>query len=466
MLDTINKCGAPASFVDTAFLSEENNELNANQNLVNKQKCMTILFQEYFTKKAISKAIVKDGKTYHLEQNIADRFQLLVEQRQPTDRLSSVISHLAGTLEKMSIRNFTVFLKRLITDKKKINDEFNKWKSDFKSMDSHDTYATLLDKVRGCTNQCPCCKRPCDFDHTKFKLNPGAEYSEHRCSTGHSLRAMNGYKFEGSGDASLFMCEQIQDDQEIIIGPTRYQWSQYKKDHSDWKFDSALTADELNRLHGKYLTVWGRIGPTLCTQHGMNFVTMNTTAAPVPQSFHYILLLDRSGSMSTNQRWTHLMDAVNKFLQLRKDLKTKDSFTIITFSSAASAVFENKPIGDINTASLGSPGGGTSFSEAFKCVKETIKKHKQDDKSDPLQNNIAILFMSDGEAPYPNEELKKLQEKYESSIKHFWTIALCEDGSAHKAVLEQINLAMNGAFYTVEKAAELVKAYAEIASTA
>jgi len=464
MLDTINKCGAPANFVDTAFLSEENNQLNANENLVNKQKCMAILFQEYFTKNAILKKILKDGKTYHLKQTIAERFQWLIEQRPPSESLSRVIQHLSGTLDKMSIKNFTVFLKRLLTDKQKIHDEFNKCKSDFKSMDTHDTYATLLDKVRGCTNQCPCCNRPCDVDHTQIKSNPGAEYNEHRCVTGHSLRAMNGYKFEESGDASLFMCEQIKDDQEIIIGPTRYQWAQYKKDHSDWKFDSALNADELSRLHGKYLTVWGRIGPTLCQQYGMNFVTANTIA-PAPQSCHFILLLDSSGSMSTNQRWDHLMDAVKEFLQGRETLKTKDLFTFITFSSTASAVFENKPLNEIDPTRLGSPNGGTSFKEAFKCVKETIKKYKKDDGSDPRQNNITILFMSDGEAAYPKEELEKLQEKkYKSNIKHLWTIALCEDGSQHKGVLEQINLAMDGSFYTAKQAAELVKIYAEIAS--
>ena len=465
MLKTSSKFGKSSRFVDIAFLSEDSKQQNVNENLVQKQKCMAILFQEYFTKGSIAKTIVNDGKTYRLEQSIADEFQYLIDQRPPNAVLSQVVKHLSGTLDKISIGDVSIFLKRLIDERQKINNEFNKLKSDFKSIDQQDTYATLLDKVRGCTNQCPCCKRPCDVDHTQLQSNAGAEFNEHRCSTGHSLRAMNGYKFEGSGEASLFMCEQIKDYQEIIIGPTRYQWSQYKKDHPDWKFDSVLTEDELSRLHGKYLTIWARIGPTLCEQYGMKFVTFNDAKLAKPQSFHYILLLDNSGSMSNNQRWTHLMNAVNEFLQRRRDMGTNDRFTIITFSSMAMIAFENKSLESIDTASLGLPNGDTSFSQAFKCVKETIEKCKNYDKSNPLHDNITVLFMSDGKASYPDRELKQLKEKYESSIKHFWTIAVCEDGSTHKAILKKINVEMNGSFYSVEKASELVKAYAEIAST-
>ena len=341
----------------------------------------------------------------------------------------------------------------------------DQFKSDLKSLDRHNTYAHLLDRVSGCPDLCPCCRRPCDVDHTLFKLNPGSQYNEHACLTGHCLRAMNGYKFEGTGEASLFMCEQIQDDQEILVGPIRYRWSQFKKDHPNWKFESRLTGDELSKLHGKYLTLWEKIGNTLCQKHGMTYVTHNTTPRLKHRSYHSVFLLDASGSM-VGQRWKDLMSAMKSFLERRKELETDDRITIIRFNSTANVIYSNQDISNIDIGSIQAADSktGTSFSKAFKCVNRSLDELKTK-KESSLNESFAIIFMSDGEADYPEKELDALRKNHRSAIQRFWTIALTNDSSSHLEVLQKINTEMDGAFYDVKQSADLIQTYAEVASS-
>jgi uncharacterized protein YegL len=274
---------------------------------------------------------------------------------------------------------------------------------------------------------------------------------------------MNGYKFEGSDEASLFMCEQIKDDQEIVIGPTRYHWSEFKKDHLDWSFESALTKDELSQLHGKYLIVWEKVGPELCEKYGMKYVTHNSLPGVIYQSFHYILLLDGSGSMS-GQSWEDLMKAVKEFLKRRTKLASKDRITVIVFEDSAKVVFSNKEIHDINVKDIKFPSGGTSFSAAFERVNRSISAFRDEASPDSFHESFAILFMSDGEDNYPKNELDMLFKKHESVIKRFWTIALGGHGTSVAGTLKQINERMNGSFYDVKESADLIQTYAEVAS--
>jgi uncharacterized protein YegL len=421
---------------------------------------MAVLLYLYLTEGKILNPFIVDKKVYKVREDALHAFQLLVQERKPSSELAKLIKDLKAVYEKISIGNLVIFLETLLKEKDKIINDFYQCKSDFKDID---TYARLLDKVRGCPDLCPCCRRPCDVDHTQFKSKPGAAYNEHRCQSGHSLRAMNGYKFEGTGEASLFMCEQIKDDQVIVIGPTRYQWSKFKEDHLDWIFESALTEDELSKLHGKYLTVWEKIGPILCQQYGMTYVTHNSSLKVTHQSFHYILLLDGSGSMA-GQRWKDLMEAVEKFLKRRTELATNDRITIIVFTDSAKVAFFNKEIHDINVEDIKFPAGNTSFSAAFECVYDSITIFRGQASSGSVHESFAIIFMSDGESRYPEKELDKLFKVHGPVIKRFWTIALGGGEASHTQVLADINTKMNGSFYDVATSADLIKTYAEVAS--
>ncbi|CAF2083948.1 unnamed protein product [Rotaria magnacalcarata] len=477
ILDTVTRFGAAAKFVNDILISAETNSLDANENLINKKHCMAILFFEFFTQQAIPTLLTNNGKEYNLKLDVLSAFQLLIKQRKPSAHLSAIVQSLAAINKKIYIGNFFTFLQTLLKEKDKLLDDLNRCKSDFKSIDTQDTYTCLLDKVRGCPDLCPCCKRPCDVDHTQVKSKPGSEYNEHRCLSGHTLRAMNGYKFEVTEEASLLMCEQIKDDQVIVIGPMRYQWSQFKKNHPNWVFDSTMNDDELNRLHGKFLTVWQRIGPHLCEKFQIKYVTHNTAQKIVPEPFHYILLLDGSGSMK-GEKWNDLMKAVKEFLKLRNALKVQDRITIIVFSERTEIVYSDERIQDINVDRILYHGGGTSFHFAFECVNKCITQTKQKILPNSVYANCAIIFMSDGAAPYPENELNLILNDYDTIIKRFWTFALVDDmiikrlgttslannQSSSMQTLEQINEKMKGSFFDIKASTDLVRAYAEVAT--
>jgi hypothetical protein len=58
-------------------------------------------------------------------------------------------------------------------------------------------------------------------------MNSGDEDNHHACQTGHQLRAMAGIKFEISDEASLFQCEQMEDNKPIIVRGTKKKWSEF-----------------------------------------------------------------------------------------------------------------------------------------------------------------------------------------------------------------------------------------------
>ena len=480
LLVTVQSLGKPTTFVNDLFLSEESNILNINLNLINKQRCMANLLYHYLTTGDIPKSLNVNNKVYHVRQDAFNALELFTEQRKPSELLKDLIKQLSGIYENISIGDLVVFLETQLKEKEKTLSDLNRHKNDFKSINGQDFYARLLDNLRGCPSLCPCCKRPCDVDHTQIKSNPGSENNEHSCLSGHTLRAMNGYKFEGTGEASLYTCEQIDNDQVIVVGPTRYLWSEFKKQHPDWKFESALTDDELIRSHGKFLTVWEKIGPQLCEQYGMKYVTHNSMPRIGHKPYHYILLLDGSGSMQ-GRNWNDLLAAVKEFIEQRQKLATNDRITVIVFSSEAKVVLANTPIRQMSEMKIKYPGGNTSFSKAFRAVHNCISEFKMKANSEPVNENFAIIFMSDGEDTYPEKELNQLLKEHDPVIKRFWTIALCNNKSvfggllrkfkkshlsvsSDKEVLERINIKMNGSFYDVATSADLKQSYAEVAT--
>ena len=456
MYNIIKDKGRALHLVNDIFQAFENNSLNVDQNFNNKRRCIGSLLFSYLLGGKIPTLYTYSNNNYKLTAEAQQTFDLAVQQYKPNDKLIMIIKIMAKDYESYSVINLAGFLKRILEEKSKIMSEYDREPCDFKTIDTRDTYALLLDKVRGCPDRCPCCRRPCDADHTKIKSNPGSKDNQHRCETGHVLRAMNGYKFEDTNEASLFMCEQIEDDQIIVVGSQRKQWSKFKLDHPDWIFESLLSDVELNKLHIKFLHIWQIIGPQLCEKFSMKFVTHNAPSDRlVEESLHYILLLDSSGSMN-GQAWQNLLRAVRVFLQLRMERHMNDRITIITFTSHANAIYFNQEIQNIDVNRIPYKGGNTNFSSAFKEVNECIARSKTGD------SKFAVVFMSDGQASYPETELNILSQSHGSILKRFWTLVL---GSSQMNVLEQINQKMNGRFIYIRESSLLIEAYAEIART-
>jgi uncharacterized protein YegL len=302
-------------------------------------------------------------------------------------------------------------------------------------------------------------------DHSLIKSIPGSIDNQHCCNLGHALRAMNGYRYEITNEASLVTCEHIKVDQVIVVGPHRKLWSEFKKDHSDWNFDPIKTVDELNDLHGKFLNVWAKIGPELCQRYGMKFISHNTFRPMEKISLHYILLLDGSGSMN-GQPWKDLLDAVKKFLDVRRTTNSVDRISILVFSSYAKTVYLNETTSNIDLSTITFPGGATNFANAFTVVHSIIRSAEEQtfniasNRINNSQIGYAIVFMSDGQADYPQKELTALLTDYKMQIKRFWTVKL---GQTKMDILEKINKTMDGFFFDVKNSSDLLETFAEIA---
>jgi uncharacterized protein YegL len=290
-------------------------------------------------------------------------------------------------------------------------------------------------------------------------MNLGDEDNRHCCQTGHQLRAMAGIKFEISNEASLFQCEQMTDERPIVVRGTKKKWSEFKNDYPDWDFGNSITPDELFKLRGKFLNVWSRIGEHLCEKYDMQFVTENTAQA-VAKPFHYILLLDASGSMD-GEPWKNLLDGVEEFIKIRIDSGSSDRLTIIVFNDNATYAYFNEDIKSIDIAKIKFTGGRTDFGNAFDLVIKTIRNTQvQSSTFNPFEHlDYIIIFMSDGQAGFPFSQMETLSTM-KNIINQFWTVAL---GNTSTNVLQQINEKMDGTFKELKDSADFVYVYAEIA---
>ena len=479
MMNAIKTRGAAATFVDLMFQTDDENALSVNENLTNKKRCMAMVFYFYLSGLDIPKTTTAYDTAYTLKAEGFDIFSTLAKHSSPSAELIATTKTMLPVYDSISIGNLTAFLEMLLNEKNRLIAQFNQYPANFDTLDTQDTYARLLDKVRGCPEKCPCCRRPCDADHTLVKSKPGSEENQHCCALGHALRAMSGYRYEKTDEASLAMCEHIKPDQIIIVGPLRKRWSELKKDHADWNFDPIMSVDELNLLHGKFLTVWAKVGKEICRKYKMNFVLNNTIQPVEHQSFHYILLLDGSGSMAGTP-WNDLLSGVREFIRLRLSAGSNDRVTIIVFSSNATIAHFNKPMNDPDLMTINFLGRDTNFAETFTTLHSAISRANQQAASSlniPLVATTAtaktsstnvplryiVIFMSDGQAQFPQRELTKLQSEHSNVIEKFWTVAL---GDTAMDVLKKINQAMRGHFLDIQDSSQLLDAYTAMAEVA
>jgi uncharacterized protein with von Willebrand factor type A (vWA) domain len=110
----------------------------------------------------------------------------------------------------------------------------------------------------------------------------------------------------------------------------------------------------------------------------------------------------------------------------------------------------------VNLSNVTCTKNGTAFGPAFQLVNNVIQRSKE--KNSNLKH--IIVFMSDGEATYPDNELNMLEPMLDNQIKEFWTVAL---GQCSMPILEKINYKMKGIFKQLKDSNELSQAFAEIA---
>jgi len=114
--------------------------------------------------------------------------------------------------------------------------------------------------------------------------------------------------------------------------------------------------------------------------------------------------------MRNNNKWNDLKTSLKTVLDKISISSKKHLVSIINFSSEALLEYINANPNQINISSLNLMGKGTDFG---KVLTETLCL-LQNDKSNL---NVALIFMTDGEAKYPENEIKALKTFIENNFK-------------------------------------------------
>jgi Mg-chelatase subunit ChlD len=123
-------------------------------------------------------------------------------------------------------------------------------------------------------------------------------------------------------------------------------------------------------------------------------------------SFHFIFVLDESGSM-TGQPWNDLVRAYQEFLNQRSnDQGGNDIVSVIQFASGANIIYQCQPV-HLATRSLTFHSVGTVYLAGLQAADQVLSY-------DQTQTSIVMIFMSDGgdggSDPLPT--LRQMRERY------------------------------------------------------
>ncbi len=492
----------------------------ANQNLTHMGKCLAELMFHYFAKNSIpltfSVSREASAVRYELQEDGKSTFEEMIP---PSDQLAHVVTATKSKFDMISIMNIMVFINHALSLQAETEKLFDEIPCTFAALDKTSKPEQHF-KACGCGQKCPCCGRLCDFDHA---VNTGAVSNvenRHRCARGHQLRAMGGYKRLHDNQASLLYCEQVADSEWIIVGSERMRWVDFKKKHSNWDWPIAPLTSKPRHPPPSQVNLFGYIwinaGELLCQQFNNGMIYVTHQMEP-PIGNHYILVLDRSGSMtscgsgtlsqifrafkmssypqratpttttddSSATPWKTLLEALKEFLRVRIEKGMPDLVTTILFADRTVTPFLVHDLSLINvhddighTATCPEKtnskctcqiitrindtdvGNSTNFTEAFFSVKRALDHVRNNEIL--TQYAQVIIFMTDGGSSYPEEPLQVLSTEYGSLISHFLIMGL---GSYDKNMLERIKTKMNGELVDVRTIDDLVQAYAEVAHT-
>jgi len=336
--------------------------------------------------------------------------------------LKKIINELKLDMSSISISVVNIFVQNLLTLIDKFRADFLATQLDFESLGfKRDKY---ISRVKGCETKCPCCGRLCDAEHYKVQTEIGSPTNRHKCNRGHQFRGMNGCKFEQSNKPSFKMCDSMTNNDVIRYSNKNYSWSEFKQLYPKWDFER-----ESNQLVNDWTSrctyIWSIIGKELCNKHNMTYTQLavdDSSSNILP--IHFILVLDDSGSMSLDNKWPHLVQSVRNFLDLRsKKGQTDDLVSMILFSVSATIEISKSRVYPELVDQLRAPcfGGGTNFSAALERCIQVIKQFNAP------THKYAIIFMSDGQASFPSNEIEMIKANYMNQILKFWCIGFGDE---------------------------------------
>jgi hypothetical protein len=119
----------------------------------------------------------------------------------------------------------------------------------------------------------------------------------------------------------------------------------------------------------------------------------------------YILVLDKSSSMKTRNKWVDLIAESKRFLELIVNdqiLKSNTKITIITYNDDITLNCENKVPEVALIDNLELNGIGTNFEKPLMKVKEIVAKYLNS------FHTFHVCFLSDGLARFPKDAINSI----------------------------------------------------------
>jgi hypothetical protein len=157
--------------------------------------------------------------------------------------------------------------------------------------------------------------------------------------------------------------------------------------------------------------------------------TTTTTQTKVPNETHYLLVLDKSGSMGVVRDTT--LKGLNEQIQEIKNLEKKFPnqkyyITLVTFDSAVKTVYSDVPASKMKELTKEDyvPGGMTALHDAIGVGITNLRTRIQG-KLDSGDASALVVIMTDGEenssSEYNSEKIKSLITELEKT--NLWTIS-------------------------------------------
>ena len=257
------------------FVTELANTYSIYENFLNKKLCFVRVFFQYLTGSEIRQSFTIDRTAYTIKNDYYNDLVLFLKRRNPSTSLLTFNKEISDFYTSLIISHPKTFFNSLLEQKAMLIHFCRQLPSDFDSFDQEQIYNRVLKRVKGCSELCPCCNRPCDVNHNELLSFWTEQLTKHACYNGHGLHAFTGKKFGKTKDASLWMCDLIEDGTNIVIDGTSHSWDLYQLLNSNWTFQSKLNEEKLQRSRSRWLRVWASLGEEICQQNGLKYVTCN-----------------------------------------------------------------------------------------------------------------------------------------------------------------------------------------------
>lgn len=161
--------------------------------------------------------------------------------------------------------------------------------------------------------------------------------------------------------------------------------------------------------------------------------------------------------MSSDNRWTELLQSLKQTLGQIHNMNKDNRVTILNFSTSVKVEYVDTPPNSINVDALTFQNGGTTFEAAFASGFEEIQRI--------TKNDITLIFMTDGEDSYPRNSVNNIKGYLGSS--RFKDLNIKFDFNAigfkcNSSILNDLAQDLGGTTRFADSGAQLTKAFMEI----